>query len=140
MQCYKFRTRSGAVHILTTYQERALKEANVWDVIQYTFVERMSPVADVRPTQTDAQVYAEHMKDFAFPHVGLLHPQFRDDARPYFVRGPRRVDPDAAVPSWYDALKVARGMWSSKIVTVTNGDCQISYDVVDELGVILLVF
>jgi hypothetical protein len=139
MQCDKFRSRSGSIHILTEHQYRAAKSANVLNIIQYTHMGSVGSTPAVKPTQTDAEFFSEHLKDYSFPHVGLLHPQFRDDARPYIIRGPRRRDQDAAVASFYEALKVARGMWNAEIITVGCGAGASTHDIADELKVIVLV-
>lgn len=139
MQYYKFQSRSGRAHVFTRHQQNALQRGGVWDVMQYTFIQTFEPHPDVRPTWTDAEIFTEHLSDCALvTHVGMFHPQFRDDSRPYFVRGPRRTDADAAVRTIHDALKVARGLFGCQIITMSRGDDPPPYDIADELGVVLL--
>jgi hypothetical protein len=84
MQCDKFRSRSGSIHILTEHQYRAAKSANVLNIIQYTHMGSVGSTPAVKPTQTDAEFFSEHLKDYSFPHVGLLHPGRRGRQ---FLRG-----------------------------------------------------
>lgn len=136
MQCYKFHSRSGRAHIFTHHQQVALERAEVWNVMQYTFIEAMDSSA--KPTWTDAEIFNEHLRWIAFPHIGMFHPQFRDENRAYFVRSPKRTDMDAAVGSVMDALKVARGLYASRVVTMTRGDFPPPYEVAGDLDLVLL--
>jgi len=126
------------VHVFTHHQQVALEHADVWDVLGYTCIETLATDSLIRPSWTDREIFHEHRLE-ASSHIGTLHHQFRDESRPYFVRSPKRSDADSAVCTIYDALRVARGLYDSKIVTMKGGDFPPPYESAGELGLALLV-
>jgi hypothetical protein len=136
MRVSRFKTRGGAIVLLTKNQELALERAGVWVTLGYTFVCE----EEGKPSFTDRQMATQLAGYKGKTHIGMLHPEYRTPDLPYVVANPQEYEPSAACAGFADALNCAREKFRCDVVTVLERDYQPKFNLIaEQWRVVLLV-